>query len=82
MPPPQIRHSILQTEYDDDVGLDGTKPSPQIGTNKGSATDPIHAILLQSTINGRVFNSYLTQLTTANTCHVRNPDSCEFWSII
>ena len=81
MLPPQIRLSIFQTECDDDIGLDGTEPYPKIRTNNGSTTDPIHAILLQSTILVHFVKSRYKQFKLVKTCHVRNLDSCEFWSI-
>ena len=73
--------SIFQTECDDDVGLCGENSSPQIRVDKGSATDPIYVILLQSTIHGHFINSYCTQLKTFKIFHVRNQSNCEFFSM-
>ena len=81
MPLPQISPSILHTKRDDEQGLCGGKPSTQIRKNKGSSTNPINVIILNSKIEYHLLKSYCTQFKTVKKYHVRNLSSCEFWPI-
>ena len=60
-------------ERNDDVGLDGKKPSPQTRTNKGSSTNPIYDILLRYTTHGRPVKIYFAQVKTSKTISTKDP---------